>query len=115
MKAVDDDLLELDDGPHASESMDKNYNEVIDSEDSENDEEDDEPVDTRHATTSRFSIEEQLPGLDLSSPALRDLLDDTPLKALVQSAGKDKEKAVKGRAADAWKDAGSFDWDADGA
>lgn len=72
-------------------------------------------VDTRHATTSRFSIEEQLPGLDLSSPALRDLLDDTPLKALVQSAGKDKEKAVKGRAADAWKDAGSFDWDADGA
>lgn len=60
----------------------------------------------------RFSVENELPGLDLSSPALRDMLDNVPAKD--PSGGKDKEVSSEGQAVGAWNDAAAYDWDADG-
>lgn len=115
LKASDDDLLELNVAPTSRESVEVDtVGDGFDSDDPDSDyDDDDEPVHTNHPTTANFSVEEQMPGLDLASPALYDLLDDTPPKS-GQSKVQGKEKDAGRKAVDAWKDAAAFDWNDEG-
>lgn len=115
LKASDDDLLELNIAPTSRDGVEVDtVNDGFNSDDSDSDyDDDDEPAHTNHRITANFSVEEQMPGLDLTSPALCDLLDDTPSKS-GQSKVQGKEKDTGRKVVDAWKDAAAFDWDDEG-